>query len=157
MPDSFHFGNFVFSYFGHLLFVYFIWKYTFCKARRAKQKFKKRKSRNKNDEKMKNKVTKIWNEPGNYCLKSENCLNPFSEYSQTTTSLPSTTTKVSQLARQPKVLADKPTTPSSGLVLSLPQQSQTNIPEGSGSASNIVKIDPINLSSILIFFVFLLL
>jgi len=80
------------------------------------------------------------------------------EYSQTTTtSLPSTTTKVSQLARQPKVLADKPTTPSSGLVMSLPQQSQTNIPEGSGSASNILKIDPINLSSILIFFVFLLL
>merc|ERR1711971_1221777 len=79
------------------------------------------------------------------------------EYSQTTTSLPSTTTKVSQLARQPKVLADKPSTPSSGLVLSLPQQSQTNIPEDSGSASNIVKIDPITLSSILIFFVFLLL
>ena len=46
MSVSFHFDNFIFSYFGnifsyfgHLLFVYFILKFTFCKARRAKQKF----------------------------------------------------------------------------------------------------------------------
>ena len=68
MSFLFHFGNFVFSYFGHLfciLVIFFVFwsssvcllflKYAFCKARRTKRKFDVRKSGN---QKQKTKLAK---------------------------------------------------------------------------------------------------
>ena len=68
-----YFGNFVVSYFGHF-FVFWsssvclhLLEYEFCEARRAKWKFNVKKSRNQNDKKTKNEVTKICNESDIKC------------------------------------------------------------------------------------------
>ena len=56
---SFHYGNFVYLYFGHLLFVYFLKKYAFCNVRQARRKNPKTHYKENHETKVRKKMTKI--------------------------------------------------------------------------------------------------